>query len=72
MNGLTDHIIQRYGEYSFIITLIATAFVKTIPENFPSSLQEWWAWFRGFTQLAANVQHTPANPIQPEAPAKTK
>jgi hypothetical protein len=57
-----------------IASVLAAAFIHTMPAKFPGSLQEMWSWVRDGLQTAIPARRTeaPANPTMPAGPAQSK
>jgi len=69
-NAIVHHLTSNYEAYIMGLTLWAVALGKSMPEKFPTSVQEWWSWFRASVQtvLPAPSNTTPPPQIAPQPP----
>lgn len=54
LSVLAAHLSRNAAQYTFIGTLVASAIVRHMPEQIPTSIQAIYAWFRSSLQEIVN------------------
>lgn len=72
---LGNHLSRNAAQYTFIGTLVASAIVRHMPEQIPTSFQALYAWFRSSAQELANQKRGMTEPaaaptLPPAAPTE--
>jgi hypothetical protein len=82
-NAIAAQVATHLPEVEAVVAALLIAGIFAIPEKIPTSLQEWWTWFRDTLQGAVPMkllkQTTPGaapsvgpRPIPPAGPAEEK
>lgn len=73
MNAIFDNIAHHFAAYGFGAGAFLIAAISCMPEKRPSTIDDWYAYFRHSLQTAVPAarggQQTPQ---QPEGPAQPK
>lgn len=60
---------STHPKLSAALAVLGIAFASSMPEEYPRTFQDWWAWLRSGLQSSIPIHRFPT---QPGGPAQTK